>query len=224
MFGYFGKGYIAPAPGAPPETAAAKAAADADQGVVQQIEAEDEDLPAVRGPFPGKAPAGAPPTVIQSRLAQLRAEIEARRQAKQAKLAALHATQAKQAAYGRGETSSGKRSESEVAIGVSTGYYNGYGNYKRFGDLTKEIADSSEEVRKATELVKALTEDIKTGSATRSELQKAMRNLAIKAKKAKALAQKAEGLEGYGEEKKSFWSFAPLVAVGILIFFLMPRG
>jgi hypothetical protein len=211
MFGYFGKGYMAPPPGAPP---------------VGKSQPEDAKLPADEAVL--RAEEFRPPGLIQSRLAQLRAEIAAKRRGREGKVQALHAMQAKQAAYGRGETSAGKRSESEVAIGVSSGYYKpaawaGYNH--RFGDLTDEIADSASEVKKATELVKALTEDIKTGSATSSELKRALADLARKAKRAEYLAKQTGELKGYGEEEKSPWSFITIIAgIGLLAFFLMPRG
>jgi ElaB/YqjD/DUF883 family membrane-anchored ribosome-binding protein len=212
MFGYFGKGYMAPPPGAPPtEKDAAKlpvSAAEIDEVTIIAASPPSED------------------TLIQSRLAQLRAEIAAKKMGKEMQIQALRARQAKQAAYGRGETSAGKRSESEIAIGVSSGYYSGYNGYnQRFGDLTDEIADSANEVKKATQLVKALTEDIKAGSATSSELKKAMKDLTRKAKKAELLANQAGELKGYGEEEKSPWSFITIIAgIGLLAFFLMPRG
>lgn len=222
MFGYFGKGYVAPAPGAPPETAAGTAATEVNQNV--QNEMEDEELPpsAVITPQMISSKAAVPTSQnsgIESRLAELRAEIAARKAAKDAELAALRAKQAKQAAYGRGETSTGTRSESEVAIGVSSGYYSGY-----LGDLTSEITNSADEVRKATDLVKALTLDVKTGSATSGELQRAMKDLNRKAARAAKLAKKTGQLKGYGEEKKSHMPLATLVVIGILAYFLIPRG
>ena len=217
MFGYFGKGYLAPAPGAPPEAAAAKAAAEAEIGV-------EEELPpsAVISRRVAKTPATGRSGVIGSRLQELRAEIAARRREKQAKIQALHARQAKQAAYGRGETSRGRRSESEIAIGVSSGYYSGYN--QRFGDLTEEVSQAAIDVQKATDLVKALTEDVKTGSATRSELKRAMKSLTIKAKRATKLAEKSGELAGFGEEKSPWPPLAVLAGLGVLFYLFLPRG
>lgn len=221
MFGYFGnflgnfgsKGAYTPPPGAPPPSE------------TTETETEEDAFPGGK-PMPGrpklgpweitsKSRASSSDDVVKSRLSQLRAAIAARRAEKTAKLRALRARQAKQAAYGRGETSTGKRSESEIAIGVSSGYYSG------LGSLDAEIDAAGAEVVKATSLVKALTKDLKAGGATSTELQQAMASLAEKAKIAKELSEKVSSLKGYGEEAMSPWPIASVVVLGALAWWLL---
>lgn len=233
MFGYFGKGTIAPAPGiTPPITGKVDCGpiplAPCPGGgprtcVPKQPGAKKgtwtcEGMDAVKAAAPTEPTLKTQPTTstkptnVQSQLDLLRQMIAEKRAEKMSEIEALHEKQAKQAAYMTGAASAGPRSESEVAIGVSTGYYQGYNH--QFGDVT-QMELVTQEVKKATDLVKALTEDVKTGSASRSELARAMANLNRKVKDAKKISQ----LQGFGETK-SHKPLLILAAVGLAIYLL----
>ena len=177
--------------------------------------------------FSPTTPAAPAAPVAYSKLAALREAIRAKRARAEktaeseeaAKLAAHRARQAKQAAYGRGASSKGKRSESEIAIGVSSGYY-GYDHH--FGNFGDEINQISAEVLQATQIVKSLTKDVNAGMAKPEELEAAIVALNKKVKLAKALA-KEKGLSGLGEEKTSRKPIFAILAVCLIVWFLFLR-
>ena len=232
MFGYFGKGFIAPPPAvadlfAPtpnvplmpvsPNTPADAAALTAEQGVAQEV----PDLPEYQ-PDPSLPTSTAPSEtdMMRSRLAKLRAEIEAKRTKQMAKVKAIRAKQAKQAAYGRDTRqarpkSAGYATESEKIMGGQTGY----GGLSGFGQAEKAaINNAAAEVRQATSVVESLTKDVKMGMATKSELERAMNTLDQKIAAAQQVS-KQYGLQGYGNTDSKL---SPLLLVGgaIILYFI----
>jgi len=205
MFGYFGKSIALPGGGPPPpEGTEAPEAPEAPSGPSSGPPSGPPKAPAFRRPgVPRARVKDDEDDEVSSRLDILRRTIARRRKDKESAVEALHARQRRQAAYGRGETSSGRRSESEIAVGVSSGYYSGYDH--RFGDAqaideaSTEVSAAGDEVMKAIAVVKAVTKDLKAGVATRAELQAAMNSLTKKIKIAKELSEKVSQLEGYGE-------------------------
>jgi hypothetical protein len=224
MFGFFGKGVVTPPPTATgTDTDPAKDAAKGPVVISPVRETPEEFLPE----FAPKGKAKGQPSEVQAKLQALRAALAAKRARihvdaeaeQQAKLAALRAMQAKQAAYGRGATSKGRRSESEIAIGVSTGYYGYDHNFGRFGDQIDRISD---EVLKATDLVKTLTKEVNQGLATPDELERAIADLNEKVARAKLLAAK-KGLSGLGEEKPKRSILTFVIVAAVAWFFLFRR-
>ncbi len=237
MFGYFGKGVVAPPPTTPPTTpgtipllpispmtTAGDAALTAEEGVAEEVPNQGLYQPATGTTIP----ANEGPTendIIRSRLQALQASIAAKKAEQEAKVQAVQAMQAKQAAYGRDTQQvrpkeAGYATESEKIMGGQTGYGN-YSPYGYFGQTTVDQAAS--EVQQATKVVERLTYDVKKGMATKSELKAAMDDLSKKIDIAKEVAKQA-GLSGYGNDTSKSWS--PLwiiVVIGIAWFFLKPK-
>lgn len=137
-----------------------------------------------------------------------------------AKVQAIRAMQAKQAAYGRDTVqarpkSAGYATESEKIMGGRTGY----GGLAGFGQAEQAAVNQAAiEVRKATSVVEGLTKDVKMGMATKSELEKAMANLDQKIAAAQQIS-KQYGLSGYGNTDSKI---KPMyLVIGAIILYLV---
>lgn len=226
-FGYFGKGFVAPAPEPGPSepTAAIKAEAAVEEGVTTEFEPEAFETPKSTIIPAQESPENA---AIRARLAMIKSTVAAQKAEKDSKLQALHEKQAKQAAYGRDVTQArpkeaGYATESEKIMGGQTGYgnYSHLGKYSQLGQPLEQAADN---IRRATKVVEQVTKDVKMGMATSSELEVAMADLTKKVKEAQAIEKSTKGLKGYGEETKGWSPFWIVAVIGVLYFLLKPKA
>jgi len=233
-FGLFGasKGYVAPAPAAPPEDAA----------TVEEPDVSEETAADVKEPEPTSTPGeliseirtterGSPE---RRRLLQLlavaRKRVASRQAEKLEEIRGVKAKHAAQAAYGRGvgyrPPESGYATESEAAMGGRSGYYakpkTVAGYFGQVDEEANKLDKAADEVEEAAALVKQLTKDVKAGVIPKSELSSAISDLRRKAAYAKGLSERARGLSGYGEgfaNSKAFY-----IAIGLgLAYFLYKR-
>jgi len=170
---------------------------------------------------------------IQGRLARLRQQIEAKRSAENARIAKVQATHAKQAAYGRDTQqikpkSAGYSTEAEKIMGGGTGYHaqpkvvaKPLAGFGAATEVVKEVNYTSDELIKQTELVKQIAADVKMGTATKSELEAAIKELR---RKAAIVKSEAKELSGYGDTESKWNPLLVLAGIGLVLYLFRSKG
>lgn len=216
-FGYFGKGVILPPPAAPAAPSTTNS-----QTVPVTVATGVEETTTLK-PSSGQ-------DEVAAKLAQLREAIEAKRMAKEAELQNVREQHWRQATYGRDTVQdrpdrAGYATESEKLMGGRTGYYQKVETpapapapapaLQGFG-ASEELNKATQELNFAAQGVKRLTADVKAGTATKSDLAKAVEDLKQKSIRVKELS-------GFNQVEPSWHSYLSenrtlvLVVIGLLV-------
>lgn len=96
---------------------------------------------------------------------------------------------------------------------------NRLGNLSAVQTLAEDVETATDAVAKALEVVKQLSKDVKAGVVPSSDLEQAIIDLQLKAKRAETLSKAAKGLDGFsgGSTINPLWIMLGLGAFYVLV-------